>query len=61
MKPTALATETIDIASFLAISRKHLGLSTKVPDGASARMSLESIQTTCHCIKGQTEYPSLTA
>ncbi len=44
MKPAALATETIDIASFLAISRKHLGLSSKVPDGASARMTLNPLK-----------------
>jgi periplasmic protein CpxP/Spy len=44
MKPTALATETIDIASFLAISRKHLGLSSTTPDGASARMASNSFK-----------------
>ena len=40
MKPAALATETIDVAAFLAISRKHLGLSSTTPGGANARMAL---------------------
>ncbi|MFY9723769.1 MAG: Spy/CpxP family protein refolding chaperone [Azonexus sp.] len=40
MKPAALATETIDVAAFLAISRKHLGLSSTTLSGANARKAL---------------------
>jgi len=40
MKPAALATETIDVAAFLAISRKHLGLSSTTLGGANARTAL---------------------